>query len=184
MSDRRNRLEAQLGQARRDAASAEAAVTSTSAARLRKLMTLPEAQRILKLEDPALTSADRNRLRNSLRSQLRRSRPVSRTTLSRIAGPIRILSRGWRRKIVIAAILGLLIGPVGYAWQQTGHRVQLVRQTTVLWHLPSGQLGQEIIDAGRRVTVIRSQDDRVIIRAWIEPLGYAEAAVPRHNVAE
>jgi hypothetical protein len=130
------------------------------------------------LADPELMPADRTELGHSVRAALPRSAPVM-SAPSKLAGYARRLLRACGYKSAAATVLlvagGLL---AGLAWHNTGERMVGSNTTWVVdWHLPDGSIKHGAWNARLPVIAVRPHDGKVVLKYWLNGLGYATTEV-------
>jgi hypothetical protein len=165
-------------QAQRDAAAAEAEVAKISRAHLATLMMSPPRVRMAHFNDPELTPTDRTELEQSVRSALPRSAPVK-AAPSTAPGYLRRLLRACGHKIAVGTVAlaagGLL---AGLAWHNTGERMVGSNDTWITdWHLPDGSIKHGGWNAGLPVIAMRPHNGKVVLKYWLNGLGYATTEV-------
>jgi hypothetical protein len=165
-------------QAQRDAAAAEAEVAKISRAHLGTLMASPPRVRMAHFNDPELTPADRIELEHSVRAALPRCAPVK-AALSTVPSYFRRLLRACGSRCALVTVLlaagGLLAGT---AWHNTGERMVGSNTTWIVdWRLPDGSIKHGGWNAGLPVIATRPHNGKVILRYWLNGLGYATTEV-------
>ena len=165
-------------QAQRDAAAAEAEVAKISRTHLRGLMTSPPRVRMAHSNDPELTPADRTELEQSVRAALPRSTPVK-AAPSKLTEYLRRLLRVCGYKCAVTTVLlaagGLLAGT---AWHKTGERMVASNATWFVdWRLPNGSIKHGGWNAGLPVIAMRPHNGKVVLKYWLNGLGYATTEV-------
>ena len=167
------------GQFKAAAAQASAAgddVKRISAQRLLEIQKLPTAKRLAFADDPALTPQDRNKLKQSLGAQLRK------TTTSEPSRVKWTLIPRWVRynwgKLLFGTVgtVAVLIGGIAF-WTNTAAPSTLSVRTTIDWRLPDGSRSTTTWEAGTPVSVTSINGNVAQLRAWIDHQGYARGAV-------
>ena len=165
-------------QAQRDAAAAEAEVAKISRAHLGTLMASPPRVRMAHFNDPELTPADRTELEQSVRAALPRSAPVK-AALSTTPGFLRLLLQACGYRCAAATVLlaaGALLA--GTAWHNTGERMVASNATWIVdWRLPDGSIKHGGWNAGLPVIAMRPHNGKVVLKYWLNGLGYATTEV-------
>ena len=158
------------------AATAQAAVARASAQRLTALLEQPARERLQHLRDPALTAADRRRLRDSIGTELpRRAVPKRRSGVGRL----RYLRYRWRTIAAIVILAAVCVGFVTVAWRNTGVHLVVSNDTWgVTWRLPGGRAFIGAWRAGYPAVAMKPQGGEITLRYWLNGLGYAETTVP------
>lgn len=176
------RLNLRYKAAEKRAKEAETAVQRASGARLAEIMELQPQQRLEHIEDDALTSADRSKLRKSLSASLRHRKSdglkfATRSLFRR--------SRNWPRYVPTTIGLAAIILPLGFlthtAWNNTDEIVVLPQAIDFNWTLPGGANERKVMPAGAHLAISPRSGKPAIARRWIEGQGYATAEV---NVQE
>jgi hypothetical protein len=167
-----------MRQARHAAAIAEAEVVKISRKHLGTLMASSPRQRIAHLADPELTTVDRTELEHSVRSALPRSAPVN-ASQSSLPSYFRRLLRTCGYKCAVATVLlaagGLL---AGMAWHNTADRIVGTNFTWMIdWHLPNRSIWRGAWKAGLPMIAMRPHNGKVVLRYWLNGLGYATTEV-------
>jgi hypothetical protein len=165
-------------QAQRDAAAAETEVAKISRAHLGTLMASPPRVRVAHFNDPELTPTDRTELEHSVRAALPRCAPVK-------AAPSKLTDycRRWLQACGYKCALGtvaLAAGALlaGTVWHNTGERMVGSNATwTVDWHLPDGSIKHGGWNAGLPVIAMRPHNGKVVVKYWLNGLGYATTEV-------
>lgn len=177
---RRMRLESEMDHARTQAMDARQEVETISSDHLQTVLHLPRAERAKHVDDPELTSADRQTLIDALTGEAVTSRgwrPPSnssrRDTLLRLWGHNRHRAPGMIRALV-------LIGPictVGVAaYSNTGEKRVDVVGKELLFQEPDGTQSSSVVGGGRAVVLV-DHLGRSFVRVWRERQGYALASV-------
>jgi hypothetical protein len=167
-----------LRQARQDALDAEQDVAQVSRAHLATLMASPARHRMVHLNDPELTPADRIELANSVRSAL----PVSlrlKFPRWRPTGLVRRLrlACGYRCIVAVVVLVACAV-PVALAWRNTGTRVFGSDTTWIVdWRLPDGTILHGAWNARAPAVAMRAKNGMVILRRWLNGRGYATTEV-------
>lgn len=152
------------------------AFETASAKRLSALLALPPQERFDHLADRSLTSADALALTRSLRTGIQpkpRKHVSSNTTRPR---------RRWSLKVLtspaIVAILAMASLYGGLVWVRTPHAVIVARPVQITLQYPDGRLVNAMMNPGKIWWLIRSHDDRAVVRIWMPTTGYQEFEVP------
>lgn len=166
----------QSAESRVDAVEAE--FRRASERRLAELMKLTPRQRLEQIDDPALTTADRLKLRRSIAGSLQHRNRYALLFSSRV---VVTAVRGWvryvPRAIVVAAVIVPFVLVVNRARTNTDEVIILPQPIQVQWRLPSGGIEPGFIPVGAHLAVARQSDSPAIARHWIEREGYATAKV-------
>lgn len=158
------------------AATAQAAVERASGQRLATLLERPARERLEHLRDPALTAADRRRLRDSIGSALPR-RTAAKGRRTSVAG-LPALRRRWSTAAAIIVLVAL-VGLAFTAWRNTALRIVVSPQTRIVkWTLPDGREFVGAWRAGYPAVVTRQQEGEITLRYWLTGTGYAQTTVP------
>lgn len=164
-------------------AKAEAAFTASvktfetvSAKRLSALLALPPQERFDHLADRSLTSADALALTRSLRVGIQpkpQKRVSSTTTRARHRWSLKVLTAP-----AIVAILAMAALYGGLVWVRTPYAVMVARPVQITLQYPDGRLVNAVMNPGKIWWLIRSHDDRAVIRIWMPTTGYQQFEVP------
>lgn len=166
----------QSAESRVDAVEAE--IRRASEIRLAELMKLPPRRRLKQIEDPALTTADRLKLRRSIAGHLRHRKQYallfgSRFVLTRLRGWLRYAPRA----LAVTAVIVPLVLVVNRARNNTDEVITLSYPIDPDWRLPSGVTEHKPMPAGARLAIARQSGSAAIARRWVEGQGYATARI-------
>jgi hypothetical protein len=165
-------------EAQQAAAAAETEVAKISRMHLRRLMASPARQRMAHLADPELTPVDRTELEQSVRSALPHSTPVK-AAPSKLTDYLRRLLRTCGYKCAVTTLplaAGALLA--GLAWHNTGERMVGSNTTWIVdWRLPDGSIKHGGWNAGLPMIAMSPHNGKVILRYWLNGLGYATTEV-------
>lgn len=149
---------------------------TVSAKRLSALLALPPQERFDHLADRSLTSADALALTRSLRAetQPKPRKPISqKTTRPPRRWGMRSLSLPAGVAIVaMAAFYGSVV------WLRTPRGITVTQPVQVTLQYPDGRLIDGVMSPGKLWWLIRSHNDRAVIRIWMPTTGYQEFEVP------
>ena len=180
------RTQAQVGKAVDDAQhqaeAMERDVARISTAHLNELLSDDDAVLVEHIDDPELTSEDRNRLLNTIRtrrsSQHRRQTSPRRTPWRRIPMPS---LRTFGKSLVALGILAAVLWPV---LRNTMEIAVVTRPFRTEWRYPNGETRLMTVQPGERFYARRWLRAIPIAVAWIDSQnGYAIAPVFRDRIA-
>ncbi|WP_398464773.1 hypothetical protein [Tardiphaga sp.] len=179
MTGRRAQLRAKFRDAQARFAKANSKVAKLSQTRLSEWLNRPAAERLKAFEDPDLSIADRQKLRKSLRVDMRA--PLFWSLNWRVSNAMRAL-RWWglRRSVVIfyGFVIVTPLGAAGYlSWLNTARTIAIPNGISVEWRMPTGEVVQQRIAPGTRLDLIKNFDGSFLLRNWIPNQGYATAKV-------
>jgi len=164
--------------AEKRAADAEAELRRASEHRLAELMKLPPRRRLGQIEDPALTTADRLKLRRSIAGNLRHKKQYALLFGGR---PLLIRLLRTTRYVPTAAAVTAVVAPiliaVNMAWNNTDDVIVLPQPIELNWRLPSGATERKVMPADARLAIAPQSGTLAVARRWIEGQGYATAQV-------
>lgn len=170
-----------IAQAGEQDAAAKADIAAASAKRLAELLERPPAERLAGFEERYLTNEDRAKLRRSLTASMPR----------RGSNPVRGF---WRAPKLEGTIGRALMSPLtilftltGASWLamalwSTPSTVQLGQRGMSMFTTPDGRAVPVALPAGTLLPVVGTRDDQVLVRLWVERVGYATGSVPRSAV--
>jgi len=169
-------LDGQFKVAAAQASAASDDVKRISAQKLAEIQKLPSAKRLAHADDPALTPQDRDKLKQSLGAQLRKTptREPSRVKWTLVPRWVRY---NWGKLLfgTVGTVAVLFGGFV--AWANTAAPSTLSVRTTINWLLPDGSRSMTTWEAGTPVSVTSINGNVAQLRAWIDHQGYARGAV-------
>lgn len=149
---------------------------TVSAKRLSALLALPPQERFDHVADRSLTSADALALTRSLRAETQtkpRKRISQKTTrLPRRWGLRSLSSPAGVTLVAMAAFYGSVV------WFRTPRGITVTQPVQVTLQYPDGRLIDGAMSPGKLRWLIRSHNDRAVIRIWIPTTGYQEFEVP------
>jgi hypothetical protein len=164
-------------------AKAEAALTASvrafetaSTKRLSALLALPPQERFGHLTDRSLTSADALALTRSLRAETQ-PKPRKRISPKTIRPPRRwglrsLSSPAGVAIFAMAAFYGAVV------WFRTPRGITVTQPVQVTLQYPDGRLIDGVMSPGKLWWLIRSHNERAVIRIWMPTTGYQEFEVP------
>ncbi|UEM13944.1 hypothetical protein J4G43_006635 [Bradyrhizobium barranii subsp. barranii] len=152
------------------------AFETASRKRLSALLALPPQERFDHLTDRSLTSADALALTRSVRAETQ-PKPRKRISPKTIRPPRR---RGLRSLsspagvaiVAMAAFYGSVV------WFRTPHGIMVTQPVQITLRYPDGRLIDGVMNPGKLWWLIRSHDDRAVIRIWMPTIGYQEFELP------
>lgn len=148
----------------------------SSTKRLSGLLALPPQERFDHLADRSLTSADALALTRSLRAETQpkpRKRISTKATLPPYRWGLSSLSSPAGVAIVaMAAFYGSVV------WFRTPSAITVTQPVRVTLQYPDGRLIDGAMKPGKRWWLIRSHNERAVIRIWMPTTGYQEFEVP------
>lgn len=147
---------------------------TVSAKRLSALLALPPQERFDHLADRSLTSADALALTRSLRAETqprkrisqKRTRPPRRWGMRSLSSPAGVAI------VAMAAFYGSVV------WFRTPRGITVTQPVQVTLQYPDGRLIDGVMSPSKLWWLIRSHNDRAVIRIWMPTTGYQEFEVP------
>lgn len=170
-----------IAQAGEQDAAAKAEIAAASAKRLAEFLERPPAERLAGFEERYLTNEDRAKLRRSLAASMP----------NRGANPVRGFWRAPRIEATIGRArmspLTILFTLTGASWLamacwSTPSTVQLGKRGMSMFTTPDGRAVPVALPAGTLLPVVATRDDELLVRLWVERVGYANGSVPRSAV--
>lgn len=172
-------VDVQLKSAQSDASIAAERLRRISAARLEQFLRLSTPELLAHLDDRALSRADRNFLRQSIRKEVVRSRRARLCAIVRrgMRAATQLLARGLLKLEIVAPSI-IVVAWLVLAWNQSAHRAVLARP--VLFSAPD-QFGiptNAVLPEGAMVIVRRGWDGVYRLRRWAPFEGYKTIDLP------
>ena len=177
MSEQSKQVANQFSAADKRLKNAKDAIRRVSEQHLSELMKLPERKRFEHLEDASLTSGDRNKLRRSIAVTLNREKvqfvlSSGRFRMRPVANWVR---RRWFPVMIATVIAAPSVTFTLMAWKNTGDRINLSKEVTLDWKMPSGLIEHQSYKSGDTLVIVRESGTRSVARRWILGQGYATA---------
>jgi hypothetical protein len=152
------------------------AFETASTKRLSALLAFPPQERFDHLADRSLTSADALALTRSLRTGIQPN-PQKRVSPNTTQPPRRwglrsLTSPAALAMVAMAAFYGSVV------WLRTPRGVMVTQPVQITLQYPDGRLIDAVMNPGKIWWLIRSHDDRAVIRIWMPTAGYQEFEVP------
>lgn len=178
----KERLDDQFKAAAAQASAAGDDVKRISAQRLEEIQNLPTAKRLAHADDPSLTPQDRDKLKQSLRAQLRTT-PAHDSSRVRSTLVPRWVHYNWGKLLLgTVGTVTVLFGGIA-SWTSTATPSTLSVRTTINWLLPDGGRSSTTWEAGTPVYVTSIDGNIAKLRFWIDRQGYARGTVYTDRLA-